>query len=101
MRLKSTRDGIDFFGRASHLTFEKPDPEVFKCIKIAYEASEAGGTYPVVMNAANEVLVEMFLAGEINFVDIQNNIQRILDLHKPTYNIKLEDICLLYTSRCV
>ena len=92
MRLKSTRDGIDFFGRASHLTFEKPDPEVFKCIKIAYEASEAGGTYPVVMNAANEVLVEMFLAGEINFVDIQNNIQRILDLHKPTYNIKLEDI---------
>lgn len=92
MRLKSTRDGIDFFGRASHLTFEKPDPEVFKCIRIAYEASEAGGTYPVVMNAANEVLVEMFLAGEINFVDIQNNIQRILDLHKPTYNIKLEDI---------
>lgn len=91
-RLPSPREGVDFFGKASSLTFEKPDPKVFKCIEIAYEASEAGGTYPAVMNAANEVLVELFLAGKIKFTDIQNNIQRILDRHKPTYNVKLEDI---------
>lgn len=91
-RLASDREGLDFFGAASNLTFEKPNPEVFKCIKIAYEASEAGGTYPVVMNAANEILVELFLKGKIRFIDIQNNIQRILDEHKPAYNIDLEDI---------
>lgn len=91
-RLYNPKDGIDFLGEASKLTFERPDPEVFQCIKIAYEASKAGGTYPVVMNAANEVLVELFLNGKIKFTDIPKYIQIILDLHKPAYNIKLEDI---------
>lgn len=91
-RMYNPKAGLDFFGQASKLTFEKPDPEVFQCIRIAYEASEAGGTYPAVMNAANEVLVEMFLNGKIKFTDIPKNIQRILDLHKPAYNIKLEDV---------
>lgn len=91
-RLYNPKDSIDFFGQASKMTFEKPDLEVFQCIRIAYEASEAGGTYPAVMNAANEVLVELFLNGKIKFTDIPKYIQIILDLHKPAYNIKLEDI---------
>ncbi len=91
-RLPNPREGVDFFGKASNLTFEKPDPNVFKCIRIAYQSSEAGGTYPVVMNAANEVLVELFLNGKIRFTDIQNNLERILDAHKPTYNLDLEGI---------
>lgn len=91
-RLPNPREGVDFFGKAANLTFQKPDPEVFKCIKIAYESSEAGGTYPVVMNAANEVLVDMFLKRQISFIDIQNNLQRILDAHKPSYNLDLDGI---------
>ena len=65
---------------------------LFKCIKIAYDSSEAGGTYPVVMNAANEVLVDLFLQRKIRFIDIQNNLERILDAHKPAYNLDLEGI---------
>lgn len=91
-RIPNPRDGVDWFGKASNLTFHKPDPEVFKCIKIAYDSSEAGGTYPVVMNAANEVLVDLFLQKKIRFIDIQNNLERILDEHKPSYNLDLEGI---------
>lgn len=84
--------GLDFFKEGANLTFEKPDTEVFGCIKLAYEASEAGGSYPVVMNAANEVLVEQFLQGKIRFVDIEKNIEKILELHTPSYNLGLNDI---------
>ncbi len=91
-RLPSREEGIDFFGKASSLTFEKPNTDVFKCIRLAYEASEAGGTYPVVMNGANEVLVDLFLSGKIKFTDIQNNLERILDRHKPAYKLDLEGI---------
>ena len=91
-RLPNPREGVDWFGKAANLTFHKPDPEVFKCIKIAYDSSEAGGTYPVVMNAANEVLVDLFLQKKIRFIDIQNNLERILDEHKPSYNLDLEGI---------
>lgn len=91
-RLSSSREGVDFFGKAANLTFEKPDRSVFKCIKIAYDSSEAGGTYPVVMNAANEVFVDLFLKEKIRFIDIQNNLEKILESHKPTYNLDLEGI---------
>ena len=84
--------GLDFFKEGANLTFEKPDTEVFGCVKLAYEASEAGGSYPVVMNAANEVLVEQFLQGKIRFVDIEKNIEKILELHTPSYNLGLNDI---------
>lgn len=91
-RLPNDRPSLDFFREASELTFEKPDMEVFRCLKLAYEAAEAGGTYPAAMNGANEVLVDAFLAGKISFVDIQKNIEIILNEHKPEYNINLEDI---------
>lgn len=91
-RLPNPRLGVDFFGQAANLTFEKPNPEVFKCIRLAYESSLAGGTYPVVMNGANEVLVELFLQKKINFIDIQNNLERILESHKAEYNLDMEVI---------
>ena len=50
------------------------------------------GTYPAVMNGANEELVALFLKGKIHFTDIQINIEKILDDHKPAYNLTLEDI---------
>ena len=91
-RLASGRPGPDFFGAASELTFERPDMKVFRCLKLAYEAAEAGGTYPAVMHGANEELVALFLKGKIHFTDIQKNIEKILDDHKPAYNLTLEDI---------
>lgn len=84
--------GLDFFKEGANLTFQEADRKVFKCIDLAYEASKAGGSYPVVMNAANEVLVDQFLNGKIGFTDIQNNIEKILDAHNPTYNLGLNDI---------
>ncbi|MBR3755989.1 MAG: 1-deoxy-D-xylulose-5-phosphate reductoisomerase [Firmicutes bacterium] len=83
---------LDFFKEGANLTFEEPNPEVFKCIKMAYDASKAGGSYPVVLNAANEVLVDLFLKEKIQFIDIQNRLEDILDKHNPTYHLTLEDI---------
>lgn len=91
-RLKSGDAELDFFGEGQSLTFEKPNPTVFRCIGLAYEAIEAGGSYPVVLNAANEVLVSAFLNKKIRFTDIQKTLEHILHEHKPTYNLDLEGI---------
>ena len=64
-RLKNPDEELDFFTQGSHLTFEKPDLDVFPCLKYAIEAIEAGGSYPAAMNGANEVLVDAFLKGKI------------------------------------
>ncbi|PKM85164.1 MAG: 1-deoxy-D-xylulose-5-phosphate reductoisomerase [Firmicutes bacterium HGW-Firmicutes-11] len=74
------------------LTFAAPDLQAFRCLALAYEALRSGGTYPVALNAANEVLVEQFLAGRIGFTDIQNGIERILERHDPMYDPTLPDI---------
>lgn len=91
-RIPYAGKGLDFFKEGAALTFEEPDTEVFRCIKLAYQASEAGGSYPVVMNGANEVLVDRFLKGEISFAEIPKNIEKILELHTPSYNLGLNDI---------
>lgn len=91
-RLTAESRSLDFFREGASLTFEEPDMEVFGCIRLAYEASEAGGSYPVVLNAANEVLVEQFLTGKIKFADIERKLERILDAHNPTYNLTLDDV---------
>lgn len=91
-RIENTFEPLDLFGLGSHLTFEKPDVKVFKNIAIAYEAAEKGGTYPALMNGANEALVQLFLEKKIKFTDIQNTIERIMNAHVPTYNLGLEDI---------
>lgn len=74
------------------LTFEEPDKKVFKLLQLAYDAINQGGSCPVVLNAANEVLVYLFLGKRIKFLDIQDNIISILEKHTPKYNLNLEDI---------
>ena len=49
------------------LEFAPPDLERFPCLRLAYEALEHGGAWPIVLNAANEVAVEAFLAGRLPF----------------------------------
>jgi 1-deoxy-D-xylulose-5-phosphate reductoisomerase len=90
-RIENQINGVDFFEMGS-LTFEKPDLDTFKCLSFAYEAAKTGGSYPVVLNAANEVLVQQFLEGRISFLDIQNTIEKILQNHKPVYQLALEEI---------
>ena len=91
-RLKNGERELDFFGEGSNLTFEKPNPKVFGCISLAYEAIARGGSCPAVMNAANEVLVAAFLEEKIRFVDIEKTLACILDAHKTAYNLDLEGI---------
>ena len=83
---------LDFFGAGANLTFEKPDMETFRCLGIAFEAIEAGGSYPVAMNGANEELVDLFLKGRISYIDIQRTLDRILQEHTPVYDLNLETI---------
>lgn len=90
-RIENGISGVDFFETGT-LTFEKPDLDTFQCLIFAYKAAESGGSYPVVLNAANEVLVSQFLEGQIGFLDIQNTIEKVLQNHKPTYHLHLEEI---------
>lgn len=52
------------------LTFEKPDIETFRCLALAFDAMKKGNSYPVIMNAANEVAVDAFLNRKIRYLDI-------------------------------
>ena len=70
---------LDEIGR---LHFEKPAPETFRALSLAYEVARAGGSAPVVFNAANEAAVEAFLAGQIRFVQIMELVECCLDEHK-------------------
>ena len=65
------------------LDFHVPDHEKFPGLKLAYRALEAGGGLPVVLNAANEVAVDLFLAGRLTFTGIPELIERTMDAHTP------------------
>ena len=66
------------FDKASW-TFEEPRSEVFRCLPLAVEAGKAGGAYPVALNAANEVAVEAFLDGRVQFLSIADTIEEVLE----------------------
>ncbi|HHU16825.1 MAG TPA: 1-deoxy-D-xylulose-5-phosphate reductoisomerase [Clostridiales bacterium] len=90
-RISNLSNGVDFI-KTGLLTFESPDLETFKCLALAYEAIEKGGSYPVVLNTANEVLVQQFLEKRISFLDIQNTINKVMQKHNPRYNLEFEEI---------
>jgi 1-deoxy-D-xylulose-5-phosphate reductoisomerase len=70
-------DPLDF-SRGLILEFDPPDEDVFPCLRLARAAGERGGTAPCVLNAANEVAVEAFLAGELPFTGIPEVVERTL-----------------------
>lgn len=76
-RLPAAADRLDLT-RVGALTFEEPDVERFPCLTLARRALGDGGIAPVVLNAANEVAVAAFLAGQIRFVQIPELIDRAL-----------------------
>jgi 1-deoxy-D-xylulose-5-phosphate reductoisomerase len=61
------------------LTFENPDTNAFPCLRLAREAGETAGTAPAVLNAADEVAVEAFLADRIPFTAIPEVVEATLD----------------------
>jgi 1-deoxy-D-xylulose-5-phosphate reductoisomerase len=69
--------------RAGRLDFLAPDHDRFPCLELAYRALRAGDTFPVVLNAANEVAVEMFLDGKLGFTSIPRVIERTMNAHSP------------------
>ena len=73
------------------LTFERPDPQRFPCLRLAYEALALGGTAPAILSAANEVAVAAFVAGDIRFGDIPVCIETALE-RVDTVNISLDAV---------
>ncbi|HSI37850.1 MAG TPA: 1-deoxy-D-xylulose-5-phosphate reductoisomerase [Methylotenera sp.] len=76
-RLTSGVSSLDLI-KTARLDFAAPDMTRFPCLRLAYEALELGGTAPAILNAANEVAVEAFLAEQIGFMDIPNIIESVL-----------------------
>ena len=68
--------------RAGRLEFHEPALDRFPCLALAYRALRAGGTVPVVLNAANEVAVEAFLDGKLGFTAIPRVIERTMNAHE-------------------
>lgn len=90
-RVQGAAEELDFM-RLKPLTFEEPDFDTFRCLKLAYDAGIEGGTMPVVLNAANEAAVDLFLKGIIKFTDIQHIVEDSMVKHKTISNPDLEDI---------
>lgn len=82
------------FAKLRQITFEEPDMEVFKGLKLAYDAGARGGSLPTVYNAANECAVGKFLRGEISYPTIVDMIEGAMENHKivedPNVNQILE-----------
>lgn len=76
----------------SRLDFRAPDYVRYPCLKMAFEAGKAGGTMPAVMNAANEVAVETFLKGNCRFLDIEEIVERALNVHQSISSPSLKEI---------
>jgi 1-deoxy-D-xylulose-5-phosphate reductoisomerase len=90
-RVKSDFQKMDF-SLYDKLTFEKPDFDKFECLTLAYESLNNEGTYTIVLNAANEIAVNLFLKDKIGFLDIPKIIRNSLEKHKSVNNFELEDI---------
>ena len=90
-RTSSDYGALDFT-RLGPLTFEKPDTEKFRALKIAYQVAAAGGTAPAIFNAANEIAVNAFLNSAIKFVEITDIIEGTVDKLKVVSSPELDDI---------
>jgi 1-deoxy-D-xylulose-5-phosphate reductoisomerase len=74
------------------LTFSRVDSRKYPCLALAYEAGRRGGTYPTVLNAANEVAVERFLRHNLGFTDIAALISAALGGHDPRPVPSLDEV---------
>lgn len=80
------------FTRLGSLEFGAPDTDTFRCLALARAAGEAGGTLPAAMNAANEVAVAAFLAGEGSYLGIAECVEAVMDACEPQAVESLEQL---------
>jgi 1-deoxy-D-xylulose-5-phosphate reductoisomerase len=80
------------FSRSRRLEFDAPDTAAFPCLRLAYRALDANGSLPVVLNAANEVAVTLFLEGRLSFPSIAHVVERTMDAHTGPDAATLERI---------
>jgi 1-deoxy-D-xylulose-5-phosphate reductoisomerase len=74
------------------LTFSKPDLKRFPSLRLAFRAIAEGESMPAVMNAANEIAVEMFLSGRTGFCEIPRLIEKVMDAHQPVTLGSIADV---------
>ena len=86
-------DRLDF-STLGQLTFEKPDMENFRGLKLAYEAGRKGGNVPTIFNAANEKAVQLFLDRQIAYLDIPDIIEASMSTIAFRNNPSVEEILL-------
>lgn len=89
---------LDFY-KLGQITFEEPDMETFRGLKLAYNAAGQGGNIPTAYNAANECAVAKFLDRKIKYLDIIKIIEYAMDKVEYIYNPTVEQI--LETEKCV
>jgi 1-deoxy-D-xylulose-5-phosphate reductoisomerase len=92
-RLSSPWETLDLHS-LRQLHFDLPDVDRFPALKLAYEAGRLGGTAPTVLAAVDEVAVELFVSGQIGFLQIPRLVEKVLNLHDviaaPTLHELLE-----------
>ena len=76
----------------ARLTFETLDKKKFSCFRLALEAGQRGGTYPSVLVGADEEAVALFLDGKIGLLDIEQLLERTLELHRPVEQPDVEQV---------
>ena len=81
--------------KLGQLDFETPDFERFPCLRLAYEAAQLGGAHCIALNAADEIAVEAFLAGDIHFTDIPRTIEAVLQATSESHPGSIEDVLAL------
>src|SRR6266851_5842335 len=90
-RLSTPTERLDL-AAVGQLTFTKVDRDKYPCLELAYEAGRRGGTYPTVLNAANEEAVARFLAGGLAFTRIYELLDATLQAHTPRLVPTLEEV---------
>jgi 1-deoxy-D-xylulose-5-phosphate reductoisomerase len=90
-RLESGVSSLDLL-KVGRLDFVAPDLVRFPCLRLAYDALHAGGTAPAILNAANEIAVESFLADQIGFMHISTMIESVLSASKFENVTSIEQI---------
>ncbi len=90
-RLPGTLAPFDFM-KCSTLQFFEPDTEKFRCLRLAYDAQKTGGTLPCYMNAANDVLVGLFMDKRIAWTDIATKLETLMQRHQISAIHSLDDV---------
>jgi len=80
------------FYELGQMTFEAPDTDTFRGLKLAYNAAQAGGSMPTVFNAANEKAVALFLDQKISFLQIPELIEKCMEMHTVIAEPSIEEI---------